>query len=58
MSFLASQVAPGAGNHVSAELRNKIGASQGKKFFMHADYKINLGPTMKWGSLTYRENYV
>lgn len=50
--------APGAGDHVPAGLINKIDASQGKKLFVHAVYKINLGTKMKWGCLTYRENYV
>ena len=49
---------PGAGRHVPAGLPHIIAASQEKKLFVLAIYKVNLGPEMEWGNLACRENYV
>lgn len=38
---------PGAGEHVHGGLLNIIAASQGKKLFVYAIYKVNLSPTME-----------
>ena len=52
-ALLGKSGAPGAAGHVPAGLLNTVATSQGERLFVHAIYKVDLGPTMEWGSLAY-----
>ena len=48
---------PVARGHVPVGPPHIITASREEKLFVHAIYKVNLGPAMEWGDLACRENY-
>ena len=55
--LLGKSAAPRAKEHIPVRFLNIIAAFQGEKLFVHAIYKVNLGPRRELGNLACRENY-